>query len=102
MAVADVYDALVCKRVYKGRLTHAEAVETIVADSGRHFEPEVVAAFLAVNEEFLHISQMFAEEPVFVADAAEAAEGRSFGCALSRSGVLGRAAFCVKYFIGSR
>jgi len=62
MAVADVYDALVCKRAYKGGISHEEAQEVILKESGKHFDPEVIAAFLAKNEEFIRISRKFADE----------------------------------------
>ncbi len=64
MALADVYDALLCKRSYKKTYSHAEAMETILIESGRHFDPEVITAFVAKNEEFLRISQMFIDEYV--------------------------------------
>lgn len=44
-AVVDVFDALSSKRPYKEALPLAEALAIIEADSGRHFDPEVVAAF---------------------------------------------------------
>ncbi|MGM0645119.1 MAG: response regulator, partial [Thermodesulfobacteriota bacterium] len=46
MAVADVYDALISKRVYKAPIPHPKAVDIIAAESGAHFDPEVVTAFL--------------------------------------------------------
>jgi len=52
MAIADVYDALVSERPYKMPFTHEKAVEIIKEDSGRHFDPKVVEAFLAVADEF--------------------------------------------------
>lgn len=61
MAVADVYDALVFKRVYKRQFSHAEAQETILADSGRQFDPEVIDAFMATSAEFQSISETFAD-----------------------------------------
>jgi len=64
MALADVYDALVSKRVYKGTLSHAEAQEIIQKESGYYFDPEVVAAFTAENEEFLRISRQFADKTI--------------------------------------
>lgn len=64
MALADVYDALLCKRSYKRTYSHADAMETILAESGRHFDPEVIEAFVAKNEEFLKISQQFVDEYV--------------------------------------
>ncbi len=56
MAIADVYDALICKRVYKPPFTHGKAVEIITKDSGTHFDPDLVEAFLAIQEEFRAIA----------------------------------------------
>jgi len=55
MAVADVYDALTSKRVYKDAFSHDRAKSMIVKDSGTHFDPDIVNAFLAVEDEFLEI-----------------------------------------------
>lgn len=52
MAVADVYDALVTTRVYKPPRPHAEALEIMTAESGRHFDPDILDAFLALAERF--------------------------------------------------
>ncbi|MCL1904178.1 MAG: response regulator [Oscillospiraceae bacterium] len=52
MAVADVYDALVSKRPYKKPFTHEEAVDIIKKDSGTHFDPNIVKAFLNVADVF--------------------------------------------------
>ena len=49
MALADVYDALVSKRVYKGSMTHEDAAQEIRAGRGTHFDPDVVEAFDAVE-----------------------------------------------------
>jgi CHASE2 domain-containing sensor protein len=62
MALSDVYDALVSKRIYKRTYTHAEAKEIIINESGQHFDPEVIAAFVAKNEEFINISRKFSDE----------------------------------------
>jgi adenylate cyclase len=62
MALADVYDALTCKRVYKNTLSHEAAKEIIIKESGKHFDPEIVAVFLEHNEEFLRVSETFADE----------------------------------------
>lgn len=62
MALADVYDALVCKRAYKQTLSHAEAKEIILIDAGKHFDPDIIAAFVAKGDEFMRISQKFADE----------------------------------------
>ena len=56
MALVDVYDALVSKRVYKAALTHEAAVEIITGDRGIHFDPDVVDAFLEIQEWFKQIS----------------------------------------------
>jgi putative two-component system response regulator len=56
VAVADVYDALTSKRIYKPALTHEKATEMIASSSGSHFDPEIVRAFLAIAGEF-EISQ---------------------------------------------
>ena len=56
MAVADVYDALVTKRVYKEAFSHEKAVNIIRADSGRHFDPVIVEAFLKLEKKFSAIS----------------------------------------------
>lgn len=48
VAVADVYDALTSERPYKRAWTHEEAVEELIAQSGKHFDPRVIDAFLKV------------------------------------------------------
>jgi PAS domain S-box-containing protein len=52
VALADVYDALTSKRPYKDAYAHAHARRLIVEDSGRRFDPAVVAAFLQREHEF--------------------------------------------------
>jgi putative two-component system response regulator len=61
MAVADVYDALICKRVYKPPFTHQKAVAIITQDRGSHFDPDVVDAFLEMQEEFRGIALELAD-----------------------------------------
>ncbi len=51
MALADVYDALVSKRVYKPSFPHSKAVRIIEEDSGTHFDPELVEVFKSIHEE---------------------------------------------------
>ncbi len=62
MALADVYDALICRRVYKKAMSHEDAVGIIVAGRGTHFDPDVVDAFLDVVDEFRSIARRYAEE----------------------------------------
>ncbi|MFO0912418.1 MAG: response regulator [Pirellulales bacterium] len=57
VAVADVYDALTTKRVYKPAFTHPRARRIIVAGSGVHFDPIVVRAFCECEQEFLDTKQ---------------------------------------------
>jgi len=52
MAIADVYDALVSKRSYKDAFSHEQAVEIIKNDSGKHFDPKIVEAFINAAEDF--------------------------------------------------
>lgn len=52
MAVADVYDALISKRVYKPAFTHARAVEIIHEGKGIKFDPAIVDCFLREQEQF--------------------------------------------------
>ncbi len=51
VAVADVYDALTCERVYKKAMPHDEARRIIVEGAGSHFDPDVVNAFVAIEDE---------------------------------------------------
>ena len=61
MALADAYDALTSKRVYKSELTHEEAVEIILEEKGSHFDPAVVDAFLRIKEDFRRIALRYAD-----------------------------------------
>ncbi|HBT77138.1 MAG TPA: two-component system response regulator [Planctomycetaceae bacterium] len=62
IALADVYDALTSKRVYKQAFTHDSARSIILEGRGSHFDPDVVDAFLTREEQFLVIRRRFAEE----------------------------------------
>ena len=61
MAVADVYDALISRRVYKAGMPHEQAVEIITQGRGSHFDPDICDAFLACCEQFQEIAQRFAD-----------------------------------------
>lgn len=73
MAVADVYDALRSKRVYKPARPHAEARAIIVDGRGSHFDPDVVDAFLRVETEFERISDELQDPAVAPDETATAA-----------------------------
>jgi putative two-component system response regulator len=62
MALADVYDALISKRVYKPAFPHEEAVRIVVEGRGKHFDPDVVDAFLAVAEDCRKIAETHRDE----------------------------------------
>jgi putative two-component system response regulator len=62
MAVADVYDALRSARPYKLAFTHAEAARLLVEQRGAHFDPALIDAFLAMEDEFLRISTQLADD----------------------------------------
>ena len=59
MAIADVYDALICARIYKPAMPHGQAVEIIAAGRGGHFDPDMVDAFMAIHEEFRAIAASY-------------------------------------------
>ncbi|EHA1125374.1 HD domain-containing protein, partial [Vibrio navarrensis] len=59
MALADVYDALISKRVYKPAFSHEKAREIILEGRGKHFDPQVVDAFLAVEQDFCAIAARY-------------------------------------------
>ncbi len=61
MALADVYDALISKRVYKPAFSHAESRDIILAGRGSHFDPDVVEAFLACESDFMGIAVRYAD-----------------------------------------
>ncbi|MFG0306051.1 MAG: HD domain-containing phosphohydrolase [Phycisphaerales bacterium JB040] len=63
MAVADVYDALVSKRVYKNALEHNVAFSIIREGSGSHFDPDIVDAFLTLNSEVQSVRQQYDDTP---------------------------------------
>jgi putative two-component system response regulator len=61
MAVADVYDALISRRPYKEPMPHGKAVKLIVDGRGAHFDPDIVDAFIELQDEFFAISQRYAD-----------------------------------------
>ena len=56
VALADVYDALTCRRVYKEAMTHDKVRQIIIEESGKHFDPKVVEAFLATEAQFQNVA----------------------------------------------
>jgi putative two-component system response regulator len=69
MALADVFDALISRRVYKEPMPFTRAREIILSEKGSHFDPDVVEAFEAVYPVFVEIAQRYSDEPVQPAEA---------------------------------
>jgi putative two-component system response regulator len=61
MAVADVYDALISRRVYKPPMSHDEAATIIVDGRDKHFDPDMVEAFVELEDQFRNISERYAD-----------------------------------------
>jgi putative two-component system response regulator len=62
MAVADIYDALISRRVYKDALPHETAVEIIASERGQHLDPELVEAFLELQEQFEDLAKNITDQ----------------------------------------
>jgi putative two-component system response regulator len=58
-AVADVYDALVCARVYKAAMPDLEAVNIITQGKGTQFDPIMADALIQIQNEFKKISEQY-------------------------------------------
>jgi len=61
MAVADVYDALISRRVYKEGMSHEQALSIMRKGRGSHFDPDILDVFLDRSDEFWKIAQRFAD-----------------------------------------
>jgi putative two-component system response regulator len=64
MAVADVYDALISRRVYKAADSHEIALETMSKESGRQFDPEILGVMLSIAGEFQQIALNYQDHAV--------------------------------------
>jgi putative two-component system response regulator len=62
MAIIDVYDALVNKRVYKPAFTHEAALAMMESERGTHFDPELLDAFFEIQAEVMSIADSFAQQ----------------------------------------
>lgn len=62
MAVADVYDALTSKRVYKEAMSHDEAMTIIKNGIGKHFDPTIVECALSLESTFQNISHTYKDK----------------------------------------
>ena len=59
MALADVYDALISRRVYKEGMSHSQAMAIIMEGRGKHFDPDVVDAAFNLEEELQTIARRY-------------------------------------------
>lgn len=69
MAVPDVYDALVSRRVYKEGMSHEQAEQIMRDGRGTHFDPDILDAFIAVAPQFREIASRFADRDADVRGA---------------------------------
>jgi len=74
MAVADVYDALISRRVYKEGMPHEKAVQIIIESKGTHFDPDIVDAFVELQNEFRAIATRFADSDADLVEKARQLE----------------------------
>ncbi len=79
MALADVYDALISRRVYKAGMPHDEALRTIAEGRGNHFDPDIVDAFLLVSDQFQAIAAKFRDSDADLARQGDQAEPSTGG-----------------------
>ncbi len=61
MAVADVYDALISKRVYKPAFSHEESLDIMRKGRGSHFDADVLDAFLTIEDRVRAIADKFSD-----------------------------------------
>lgn len=61
MALADVYDALISRRVYKEPMSHEKAKQIILEGKGTHFDPDIVEAFNAIDQTFYAIAARYSD-----------------------------------------
>lgn len=59
MALADVYDALISKRVYKDAFTHDDAMNIMRQGRGNHFDPDIFDHFIEIEDEFIAIAEKY-------------------------------------------
>ena len=69
MAIIDVYDALTSKRVYKSAFTHEKALEIILKERDKHFDPDVVDAFIEIEKDIIQIANKYSQQIIMVEGA---------------------------------
>ncbi len=66
MALADVYDSFISKRLYKPPYPHEKALNIIREQKGRHFDPAITDSFLKLEARFKQISMEFSDNKITV------------------------------------
>jgi putative two-component system response regulator len=61
MAVADVYDALISRRVYKEPMSHEQALTIMGEGRATHFDPDILDAFKAIHETMRSIASCYSD-----------------------------------------
>ena len=61
-ALADVYDALISKRAYKEAWAEKDVLDYLVDQSGKHFDPDVIDAFLSIHDIIRAIRERYPEQ----------------------------------------
>ncbi|PQO46431.1 HD domain-containing phosphohydrolase [Blastopirellula marina] len=61
VAVADVYDALTTRRIYKDAYSTEFAEKTILENAGKHFDPDIVTAFQRCMGDFVQLVEKYAD-----------------------------------------
>ena len=61
LAIADVYEGLISNRVYKVGVPHDQAVAIIFEGRGSHFDPDIVDAFIEIQDDFRAIALRYAD-----------------------------------------
>jgi len=67
MAVADVFDALICRRVYRAPMAPEKVISIIIEGRGSHFDPDIVDAFVEIQDEFMSIAEQYVDSDAHLA-----------------------------------
>lgn len=85
VALADVYDALTSRRIYKDAYSHEKAKAIVLQSRGTHFDPDIVDAFLANEDKFIEVAQSY-RDTAAVSDDKEYATVQSEDLVLANAG----------------
>jgi putative two-component system response regulator len=76
MTIADIFDALISRRVYKEPMPYAQALEIIEGARGRQFDPDILDAFVVGFDEFCTIADRYADTAESIANKLALVGGR--------------------------